>query len=158
MYFDRAMGKDGTYIRIWICSPIFQPNKIPSSVKICSYKLAFDCSNNEAEYEALIAGLKILKKLNAKRISFYGYSRLIIKQVKGEYEGKHPQMTEYRNAVLDILRMFPYYTLICVPCTQNIIADSLATITSNLKIPTNCKNKYEIHVKHHPAVRDNLRY
>ena len=90
MDFDGAVGKDGAGIRIWIRSPVFQPEKVPSNVRVCSYNLAFDCSKNEVEYEALIAGLKILKKLNAKRISFYGDSDLIIKQVKGEYQEKHP--------------------------------------------------------------------
>jgi len=55
-----------------------------------SYKLDFDFSNNEAEYEAFIAGLKILKKLGAKKIFVYSDSELVIKQVKGEYEAKHP--------------------------------------------------------------------
>lgn len=53
---------------------LFLPQKVPSNVRVCSYKLAFDFSNNEAEYEALIAGLKILRKLNAKRIAVYGNS------------------------------------------------------------------------------------
>jgi len=158
MDFDKAMGKDCVGIGIWICNLVFQPNKVPSNVRICSYKLAFDCSNNEAKYEALIAGLKILKKLKAKRISVYGYSEFIIKQVKGEYQAKHPRMRACHNEVLDILRMFPGYTLTCVPHAQNVIADSLATATSNLKIPMNSNNKFEIHVKHCPAVLDNLRY
>ena len=58
------------------------------------------------EYESLIAGLKILRKMNAKRISVYGDSELVIKQVKGEYQAKHPRMRAYRNAVLDILNLF----------------------------------------------------
>ena len=66
------MGKDGVGIGIWIRSPTFQPAKVPSNVRVRSYKLAFDCSNNEVEYEALITGLKILKKLGAKRIFVYG--------------------------------------------------------------------------------------
>ena len=115
MDFDGVVGKDGGGIGIWIRSPVFQPEKFPSNVRVCAYKLAFDCSNNEAEYEALIAGLKILKKLNAKRISIYGDSELIIKQVKGEYQAKHLQLRAYRNAVLDILRMFSEYTLTAVP-------------------------------------------
>ena len=72
MEFDGVVGKDGAGIGIWIRSPVFQPEKVPSSVRVCAYKLAFDYSNNEAEYEALIAGLKILKKLKSKRISVYG--------------------------------------------------------------------------------------
>lgn len=151
------MGKDGVDIGIWILSPSFQPNKVPSNVRICSYKLVFDCSSNEAEYEALIAGLKILKKLNVKIISVYGDLEMIIKQVKGEYQAKHPRMRAYRNAVLDILRMFPEYTLTTVHRTQNVISDSLSIAASNLKIPMN-SNKFEIHVKHRPVVPDNLRY
>jgi len=78
--------------------------------------------------------------------------------VKGEYQAKHPRMRAYQNVVFDILRLFPDYTLTCVPRVQNVIADSLATATSNLKIPMNSNNKFEIHVKHRPAILDNQRY
>ena len=78
---------------------------------MCSYKLAFDCSNNEAEYEALITDPNILKKLGAKMISVYGDLELVIKKVKGEYQAKHLRMRAYRKSVLDILKMFPEYTL-----------------------------------------------
>jgi len=78
MDFDKAVGKDGAGIGIWVRGHVFLPNKVPSNLRICSYKLAFDCSNNEAKYEALIAGLKILKKLNAKRILVYRDSKLVI--------------------------------------------------------------------------------
>jgi len=67
-------------------------------------------------------------------------------------------MRAYRNAVLDILRLFPDFTLTCVPRAQNVIADSLEIAVSNLKIPMNSNNKFEIHVKHHLAVPDNQRY
>lgn len=136
----------------------FHLAKIPSNVTVCSYKLDFDYSNNEVEYEALITGLKFLKKLGTKRISVYGDSELVIRQVKGEYQAKHTRMRAYKNAVLDILKMFPAYTLIAVPRSQNIIVDSLAIAVSNLKIPMNSSNKFEIHVKHRPTVLDNLRY
>lgn len=52
--------------------------------KSCSYKLPFDCTNNVAEYEALLSGLQVLKRLGAKRISIYGYFELIIKHINGE--------------------------------------------------------------------------
>jgi len=158
MEFDGAVGRESVVIGIWIHSPVFTPNKVPSNVRVFFYKSAFDCSHNEAEYEALIAGLKVLRKLNAKRISVYGNSKLVIKQVKGEYQAKNPQIRAYRNAVLDILKVFSYYTITCVPCAQNVIADSLATAARNLKISMNSNKKFEIHVKHHPAVLDNQRY
>ena len=67
-------------------------------------------------------------------------------------------MWAYCNAILDILRLFPYYTLTCAPRVQNVIADSLSTTTSSLKISMNSNNKFEIHVKHRTAVPDNQRY
>lgn len=63
--FDGAPGKDGAGIGILIRSPHHQQGKLPQNVILFSYKLSFDCTNNEAEYEALIIGLKILKMLGA---------------------------------------------------------------------------------------------
>lgn len=123
-----------------------------------SYKLAFECSNNEAEYDALIIGLKIMKKLGAKKIFVYGNSKLVINQVKGEYHAKHPRMRSYRNVVLDILKAFSQYTLSLIPRTQNVIADSLAIATSMVKIPIRPNHKYSIHVKHHPTFPDNMSF
>ena len=66
MDFDGALGKDGEGIGIWIHGPLHQPGKVPKNAILCSYKLDFDFSNNEAEYEALITDLEILKKLSAR--------------------------------------------------------------------------------------------
>lgn len=43
-----------------------------------SLRLGFRASNNEAENEALIAGLKAAKKLEAKDIEIYSNSQLIV--------------------------------------------------------------------------------
>jgi translation initiation factor 2 beta subunit (eIF-2beta)/eIF-5 len=76
-----------------------------------SYKLNFQCTNNIAEYEQLMLGLKLLKKLSAKRISIRGDSELIIKHIKGEYSAKHPRLRAYMNVVLDFLQCFTEYDL-----------------------------------------------
>lgn len=116
MEFDGALGKYGANIGIWIRSPHHhQQGNIPCHVRLFSYKLNFDCTKNEVEYKALITGLKILKRLGARRISMYGDLELVINQVKGEYQSHHPRMKLYRNVVLDILNMFPEYTLSVVP-------------------------------------------
>jgi len=91
MEFDGALGNEGARIGMWIHGPLHQSCKIPRNVRLSSYKLDFYCSNNEAEYEALIAGLKILKKLGAKKILVYGDSELVI----GDYQAKHPRMQAY---------------------------------------------------------------
>ena len=71
-----------------------------------SYKFYFECTNNVAEYEALILGMKIMKELQAKIVHIYGGSELVIKQVIGTYQAKHPRIRAYRNLVLDLLESF----------------------------------------------------
>ena len=80
--FDGDLGKDGAGIGIWVCNPFHQPCKVPTNVILFSYKLAFYYTNNEVEYEVLITGLKILKKLGARRIVVYGDSELLVKKFK----------------------------------------------------------------------------
>jgi len=66
-----------------------------NQAQVYSYKLIFLCTKNIAEYDALLVGLKLLKKVGAKRIYVQGASELIIKQIKGQYSEKHPRWREY---------------------------------------------------------------
>ena len=107
MGFDGATSKEGAGEGVWVGPPVGQP-------KLLSYKLDFKCTNNIAEYEALILGLKALKDLQAQRIDIQGDSELAIKQVQGSYQAKHPRMKSYRNLVLDLMEGFKerQYTVI----------------------------------------------
>ena len=74
MSFDGAASKKGAGVGISIKPLVGEP-------KLLSYKLDFKCTNNVAEYEALILGLKALKDLQAQRVDIQGDSELIIRQV-----------------------------------------------------------------------------
>ena len=102
MSFDGVVSKEGSGAGVWIRPPTGDP-------KLLSYKLYFDCTNNVAEYEALVLGLRVLKGLNAKNIHIYGYSVLVIKQVEGSYQAKHPRLRSYRTLVLDLWESFNEY-------------------------------------------------
>ena len=52
MYFDRSVTKVGAGAGVYIISPIHD-------FKALSYKLLFECTNNVAEYEALLLGLHV---------------------------------------------------------------------------------------------------
>jgi ribonuclease HI len=99
MSFDGAISREGAGVGVWINPPILV-------TKIFYYKLSFDCTNNMAEYEALVLGLKTLKEMGARRLVVHGDSELIINQVKGIYQAKHPILRAYRNIVLDLLGEF----------------------------------------------------
>ncbi|WP_369124381.1 reverse transcriptase-like protein, partial [Actinobacillus pleuropneumoniae] len=62
-----------------------------------AYILNFRCTNNMAEYEALLLSLKLLKKLGATRVSVLGDSDLIIQQIKGKFLTNDPRLREYRG-------------------------------------------------------------
>ena len=65
MSFDGEASMKGVGASIFIISHIGEP-------KLLSYKLDFKWTNNVAEYEALILGLKALKDLQAQRINIQG--------------------------------------------------------------------------------------
>jgi hypothetical protein len=111
-----------------------------------------------AEYEALILGLQVLKELGAQRIAVRRDSELIINQVKGVYQTKHPRLRVYKNLVLNLLKGFSEYDLTAIPKEQNQIVDALATSASVFKIPILPDKRYEIEVKHRPTVPDNIRH
>ena len=58
-------------------------------------QLKFPITNNEAEYEAILTGLRIAWALKAKNILLSSDSQLIIGQVKGDFEAKETRMQKY---------------------------------------------------------------
>jgi hypothetical protein len=115
MDFDGAVSKEGAEVGVWLHN---HRNRYSENH---SYKLNFQCTNNIAEYEALMLDLKLLKRVGSKKIMVRGDSELIIKKIKGEYAVKHPRLRDYRNDVLDSLRCFTEVDLQVMPRGQNIL-------------------------------------
>ena len=85
-----------------------------------------DSTNNEAEYGALIAGLKYLIKLNLLNPTIYSDSELVVKQVNGEYRVKNDRMIALYNEVIHLLSSFNSWSIIHVLRDKNMVADKLA--------------------------------
>ena len=60
-----------------------------------SLKLGFSATNNEVEYEALLAGMTMVQKIGGKTVKMFSNSRLVVGQVKGELEARNTRMQEY---------------------------------------------------------------
>ena len=62
---------------------IISPKGIKTTL---SFNLAFKCTNNQAEYEALVIGLEILMELGAQEVHILRDSQLVLRQLIGEYK------------------------------------------------------------------------
>ena len=58
-------------------------------------RLGFLAINNEAKYEALLAGMEMVSQLRGKGVEVFLDSRLVVGQVNGEFEAKDQQMQGY---------------------------------------------------------------
>ncbi|XP_028059370.1 uncharacterized protein LOC114263073 [Camellia sinensis] len=68
-----------------------------------SYKLDFECSNNEAEYEALILGPIATQKKGPRKLKIWGDSKLVVKKIMGDFILKEPLLAPYRTVVQRLL-------------------------------------------------------
>jgi len=83
-------------------------------------------TNNVAEYKALILGIKLSTKYNAKRVLFKADSELMVKQIKGEYRVKNAQLKLLFTEAQSFLKKLPNWKIMHVPREENKEADLLA--------------------------------
>ena len=60
-----------------------------------SLRLDFSATNNEAEYEVLLVGMTMVQRMEGKSIKLFSDSRLVVGQVRGEFEAKDERMQGY---------------------------------------------------------------
>ena len=100
-----------------------------------SLRLGFSASNNETEYEALLEGMSMIRKLGGKYVNIFSDSRLIVGQVNGELEAKDERMQEYLARAKHLQTHFYHFYLTHVPRSGNTHADSLATLATSSAQP-----------------------
>ncbi|XP_068466368.1 uncharacterized protein [Phaseolus vulgaris] len=98
-----------------------------------SLKFAFKASNNQVEYEALIAGVLLAKEMGARVLLAKSDSLLITGQVTGEFQAKDPQMAACLEYVQELRKSFVSFEVLHVPREQNARADLLAKLASSGK-------------------------
>ncbi|KAI0530852.1 hypothetical protein KFK09_000400 [Dendrobium nobile] len=99
------------------------------------YHLSKPCTNNEAEYEALITGLELAILMEIKEIKIFGDSQLVINQVAGTYKVLNPNLLKYHQYTLHLLEQIPTATLSRVPRGSNSVADAFAKLVKEFACP-----------------------
>jgi probable phosphoglycerate mutase len=82
-------------------------------------------TNNTAEYLALIRGLEFVDGLGAKRVHIRSDSELMVRQMRGEYRVKHPDLIPLNEQAQVLARRFAAVTYTHVPRAENAEADRL---------------------------------
>ena len=85
LHFDGALNSQGVGIGATLLTP-------ESIVLPTAAQLLFSASNNIAEYEALILGLRMALDLGARRLKVIGDSQLVIRQVLNKYKTLSPKL------------------------------------------------------------------
>ncbi|PON74930.1 Ribonuclease H [Parasponia andersonii] len=123
LYVDGSSNENGASASLVLISP--EGHNIHYALRF-----KFPVSNNEAEYEALIAGLKLAQKMKAEMIEVYSDSQLVVCQVIGDYQARGERMIAYLQEVQRLFSTFTAYNIQLLPCIKNTWADALAKLPS----------------------------
>ena len=93
----------------------------------------FQASNNEAEYEAVIAGFNLAHSLEVDQLEVCSDSQLVVRQIKDTYEAKSGRMILYLQKVRDLLKKFMQVQVRHVPRAEKSRADALAKLATALQ-------------------------
>jgi ribonuclease HI len=99
----------------------------PSKVRTCyAARLDFSCTNNIAEYEALLLGLRKLKAMGIRRTILKTNSQVISGHVDKSSKARDPKLEKYLDTVRRLEASFEGFTVKNIPREENEHADLLA--------------------------------
>ncbi|GJS70905.1 reverse transcriptase domain-containing protein [Tanacetum coccineum] len=123
LYTDGASNNEGSGVGLILIAP--------DDVKYSyALHLNFSNSNNDVEYEALLAGLRIAKEMQVKDIHAFVDSKLVASQVEGSYEAKGERMIKYQEKVLELAGAFNRFRITHIPRAENRKADALSKLAA----------------------------
>jgi ribonuclease HI len=110
----------------------------PSKVKTCyATRLDFSCTNNIAEYEALILGLRKLKAMGIRRAVLKTDSQVITGHIDNSCKARDPKLEKYLDTVQRIEASFEGFSVKNIPRGENEHADLLAkSAAQRLPLPS----------------------
>ncbi|XP_071695152.1 uncharacterized protein [Rutidosis leptorrhynchoides] len=125
LHTDGASSEEGVGAGLVLTSP--EGEEHTYALRFCFY-----ASNNEAEYEALLFGLRIASEMGIKHLRAYVDSQIVAQQVNGGFEAKDVSMKQYLQLVEKISKHFETLEVVQIPRNKNKKADvlsKLATLT-----------------------------
>ncbi|XP_075082161.1 uncharacterized protein LOC142166784 [Nicotiana tabacum] len=126
LFTDGASNINGSSLVIVLITP--SGETLRQAIRIISL------TNNEAEYEALVAGLELVRQLGPEVIEIKCDSQLVVNQVYGIFDTKEEHMQQYLSKVQVLLSWFREWSIIHILREENVEADALANLVSSTKM------------------------
>jgi ribonuclease HI len=128
MHFDGAFNLPGAGAGAILTSP--SRDKLFCAVQLC-FKPEHKVSNNIAEYEGLLAGLRAANALGINRLIVKGYSQLVVNFSNKSYTPKDEHMAAYLEEHRKVEKRFQGLELKHIPRGENVEADEIAKRASH---------------------------
>jgi ribonuclease HI len=123
MYFDGSLKLEGAGAGVLLISPMGKQLKY-------ILQIFWKVSNNEAEYEALLHGLRLAASLGLKRLLVYDDSAVVINQVNKSWDRNKENMDTYCLEVRKLENKFYGLEFHHVVCDNNVVVDVLSKLGS----------------------------
>ncbi|KAJ0858644.1 putative nucleotidyltransferase, Ribonuclease H [Helianthus annuus] len=123
LFTDGASNEDGAGAGLRLVSPDGQELTF-------AIRLDFKSTNNEAEYEALLGGLRLAVKLGVQHLEAHVDSLLVAGQVRGDYAAKGDIMILYLKQALQLKAKFTSFNIRHINRSENKPAGTLSKLAS----------------------------
>ncbi|XP_073025172.1 uncharacterized protein [Primulina eburnea] len=124
-FVDGASDLSGCGVGVVLIAP--SREKIKLALRIDSR-----VTNNESEYEAILAGLQAAREVGASRVIIYSDSQLVTQQIKGTYEAKNEKMLKYLGLIAARASSLIDWSIEQIPREENAEADTLAKLAASM--------------------------
>lgn len=104
-------------------------------------------TNNVAEYTAVQKALDAARSLEARQITIYSDSELLVRQLNGEYKVKSEQIRPLFAQAISLLNEFDSWQLLHIPREKNKQADELVNRALNLQNDVEAESRRPMNVK-----------
>ncbi|XP_071699857.1 uncharacterized protein [Rutidosis leptorrhynchoides] len=121
LHTDGASSEEGVGAGLVLTSPEGEEHTY-------ALKFGFYASNNEAEYEALLSGLRLASEMGIKHLRAYVDSQIVAQQVNGVFEAKDISMKQYLQLVEKISKNFETLEVVQISRDKNKKADFLSKL------------------------------
>ena len=115
-------------------------------------RLKFPATNNEAEYEGILTGLRLGKALRATNLQVQSDLKLVIGKIKGDYEAKKERMQKYVRLMRNLTQEFDRVEFAQIPRSQNMTADEVSKLA--LLEEEGINTNLEMEVQKRPSIEE----